>query len=206
MIVLVLLAHAQAADFSEIRFGLSSGLETVTNDPFVIRNGARLGFSVSPAPWVEVGLAGVWFPILGASGSADDPDWTPLTKQLLTENSVSPDISKLAFEIQGVLRIRALSYDYSAWTLSMGAFAGAAVVSTRDDPYALQVDASDPTFAATANQWHPGPVGGLYWDLGIRYVAFRLRLEWVGYTETINSTTLEMKNNALLGGEVFVWF
>lgn len=208
MILPLLLAAAplaHAADFSELRFGFSSGFETVTNDPFLNRTGVRLGTSIAPAPWVEFGPSFIFFPILG-NGGENDADWKPLAKQLLTENSVSPDISKMDWELQAVVRVRAVSYETGAWTFAIGALAGAAAVHTQDDPIALQVDPGDPAFSATANQVHFGPVAGLYWDALSGNFGLRFRAEKVGYIETIYSTTLEMKNNMVVGAEMLTWF
>lgn len=208
MILALLLAVApvaHAADFSELRLGFSSGFESVTNDPFLKRTGVRLGTSIAPAPWVEFGPSFIFFPILG-NGGENDPDWKTLSKQLLLESSVSPDISKIDWELQAVVRIRAVSYETGEWTFAIGALAGAAMVHTRDDPEALQVDQGDPAFSATANQVHFGPVEGLYWDALSGNFGLRFRAENVGYIETINSTTLEMKNNMVVGAEMLTWF
>lgn len=202
---LLALPTAFAEEAPRFRFGLSGGVETVTNDPFVRRLGARLGASISPAPWMEFGTSFIFFPIFGGD-PASSFDWKPAAKQLLVENSVSPDISLMDWEGQAVVRVRAISYKPGNLTMAFGVLGGAAMIHTVDNAQALQTDVSDPYFAATQKQVHVGPVGGLYWDALSGSVGLRVRVENVGYIETINSTTLEMKNNLLIGAEMLKWF
>ncbi len=199
---------AQAADGALVRFGLDAGVETSTNDPFVNHHAARLGASFSPVPWVEIGVAGVVFPgqLLGPNS-----DLSPLGHRFSGEgfaaqNRVSVDISRPDWQAEAVLRIRVLTYPTVAWTFSMGGLGGAALTHTVDDPDALQVNDDDPRFLATARQVHPGPVAGVYWDATSGHWGVRVRAEWAGYVETIDSNVLETKQYAMLGGEVLLWF
>ena len=58
---------------------------------------------------------------------------------------------------------------------------------------------------ASERQIHFGPVGGFFWDVRTDVVGIRVRYESFRYVETVNSTTLEMKYQALLGTEVMLW-
>ncbi len=207
MITLLLtISTARALDLSELRIGGSVGLEEVVNDPFLNRRGLRFGGSLAPVPWIEGGSSLIWFPVLGQEGNPNDPDWKPLVSQLLENSSVSPDISKITFSWQNVFRIRAIEADLDEnWSAGAGLEAGFHLTHTKDDAVALSVDADDPEYAATASEWHGGPLGGVFLQVGTERVRLRFRVERVQYIETVKSTTLEMKGNNVLGGEVMLW-
>ncbi len=197
-------AEAAPATNVSLRFGPSFGFEGVINDPFLNRNGVRIGFNVAPAPWVEVGTAIAHYPILGHGGESD-PDWKPLSKQLLLENSISPDISKLEWQWQTVARVHALRLLLGAsWHAGVGVIAGVTVVSTQDDLVALQRD--DEFAMATQNQLHVGPVVGVFWEARRDRLTLRVRYERDAFIETISSSTLELKQNGVLGAELMWWF
>lgn len=206
MIAALLLAGAaHAADFSDFQVGVSLGGESVLNDPFLNRGGPRLGVDIAPAPWIRVTTAFTWFPVLGQGGESD-PDWSRLSKQLLMESSVSPDISKIDWTWQTLLAARLYAYEAGDWTFGVGLHTGLGAIHSVDDATALQVDPSDPSFLASARQVHFGPVYGAYWEARVEHVGVRMRLEHLAYIETINGSTLEMKNNLVLGGECTTWF
>lgn len=47
------------ATSSRLRVGLDAGVEMSTSDPFLHHYAGRLGASIAPAPWVELGVAGI---------------------------------------------------------------------------------------------------------------------------------------------------
>ena len=110
-----------------------------------------------------------WSPDLG-----DSVDHKPLTTQLVEENNVSPDISKLSYygtltfafsPIYGKVAVgtRIINFDI------FGVF-GAGVARTADDLYALQAEDNDVRALASAEEFHPTTnLGG-----GLRIV-FRAR-------------------------------
>ncbi len=202
------LPTALVADPSHVHFNVSGGVESVFNDPFLHRYGARLTVAVAPRPWLEASFVGVYFPILGTSGSSVDPDWKVNFPawHALSQCDCTPDISLIDAELQGVMRIRALSYRTDAWTFAFGAFAGLTLVHTVDDFNALQVAETDPDYVSTAIQWHPGPVGGLFWDARSGQNGVRVRYEQIRYIEAINGGTLESKNTLSIGVEYMRWF
>lgn len=192
------------------RYEVGPEIGFVTNDPFLNRYviGATLDYHVTEifAAEIQFGYA----PILG-SGGENDPDWKALSKQLLLENSVSPDISKLDAMASGALAFSPIygkaSVGRKIIAFDMyGAF-GLGVVHTADDPEALQVDAGDPAFVGSDQEWHPTTVisGGARVAFG-ESIAARLEGKSMSYIETINSTTLEMKNNFILQGGVTFFF
>lgn len=177
----------------------------VANDPFLNRYivGAGLGYHLT-----EV------FAIEGNFDFAPDlaeGDWKPLTRQLVEENSVSPDISKLTLA-------GALTFQYSPIYGKVavvgnkiilfdlyGAF-GVGMAQTNDDLDALQGEEKEDALA-TATQWHPttNMGGGLRIIFG-ENIAARIEGRSVVYIETVNATTLEMKNNLVLQASAAFFF
>ena len=166
----------------------------VTNDPFINRYLIGVGFAYHVTEIFAVEASGTFSPDLG------EGDYKPVTEQIINENQVTPDISKIQF-------YASLNFQYSpiygkvAWFGSsiinfdiFGTF-GTGVVNTVDDLDALgQPD--NPVAQATQSQLHPT----LNFGGGLRVVfseAFAVRLEGRGlsYIEVLESTTLEMKNN-----------
>ncbi len=181
-------------------------LGSVVNDPFLNRYiiGASVGYHLTEVFSLEADLG--FSPDLG-----DDVDWKPLTHQLVDNNHVSPDISKLSYygnvtfgfsPIYGKVAVghRIVNFDI------FGNF-GLGVAKTADDLDALQADAGDQRALASAEQFHPTTnLGG-----GLRIIfnpnlALRLEGRSLVYIETVQSTTLEMKNNLLLQGTVTFFF
>jgi outer membrane beta-barrel protein len=184
----------QAKNFLKLgRFEASPFLGFVTNDPFIYRRLAGLSFAYHMTEIFALEL------MLGYSPDLGQADWKPLTRQLVDENKVSPDISKLtlfthaAFQfspIYGKIAIngrKIVNFDVFG-TFGMG------FTRTIDDLEALGDDSS--TAQATAIELHATTnIGG-----GARVIinqnwALRAEGRSLVYIETINSTTLEMKNN-----------
>lgn len=177
----------------------------VANDPFLRRYilGGTVAYHLTEVFALEADLG--WSPDLG-----DSVDHKPLTTQLVEENNVSPDISKLSYygtltfafsPIYGKVAVgtRIINFDI------FGVF-GAGVARTADDLYALQAEDNDVRALASAEEFHPTTnLGG-----GLRIVfnpnlALRLEGRSLVYIETVQSTTLEMKNNLIVQG-TFTFF
>ncbi|MBN1335247.1 MAG: outer membrane beta-barrel domain-containing protein [Deltaproteobacteria bacterium] len=187
------------------RFEVLPNVAFVTSDPFLNRYivGVGLGYHLTEIFETEVNLG--FSPILG------EADWKPLTKQLIENNHISPDLSPLTYfgnatflfsPIYGKVALtngRIVPFDI------FGAF-GMGVVRTSDDLEALQQEGEDPALA-TANQIHPTTNfgGGLRIVLGDS-MAVRIEGRSLVYIETVSSTTLEMKNNFILSGGVSFFF
>lgn len=186
------------------RFELSPHAAFVANDPFLNRYivGTGLGYH-----WTEIFATEVNFDFAPDFGSGD---WKPLTDQLVTENSVSPDISKLTLSTS-------LTFQYSPIYGKVavvgrniilfdvyGAF-GMGATRTKDDLEALQA-VGDERAQSTEFQTHPTTNfgGGLRIIFG-ENVAARIEGRSLVYIETVNATTLEMKNNLILQAS-FSWF
>lgn len=181
----------------------------VANDPFLNRYiiNAVYDYHVTEIFALEAQLA--YAPILG-DGGEDDPDWKPLSKQLLLENSVSPDISKLtahghvALAFSPIYGKAAVGHRIIAFDIYGGFGLGA--TQTTDDLVALQAE-NEPEAIATQSQWHPTTVISVGTRVAFNpTVAARIEGKSMSYIETVNSTTLEMKNNFILQGGVTFFF
>lgn len=179
------------------RWEVSPHVAFVTNDPFLNRYiiGTGIGYNLTEVFAVEAMLD--YSPDLGQA------DWKPLTKQLVEENSVSPDISKLtafgefAFVFSpiygkaAVLGRKVINFDV------YGKF-GAGITQTADDLTALDAE-GDPRAQSTQFQWHPTTnFGGGVRVIFNQNIAARVEGRSMMYIETVNATTLEMKSNFLL--------
>ena len=194
----------QRKNFMKIgRYEVAPSLGFVTNDPFINRYllGAGFGYHITEIFAVEA--TGFFSPDLG------EQDWKPITDQIINENQVTPDISKIQFfanvnfqysPIYGkvaVLGNNIVNFDI------FGVF-GTGIVNTKDDLVALGKE-DDPHAQATQVQMHPS----LNFGGGLRVIfseSFALRVEGrgVSFIETIEGTTLEMKNNfTMLAGASF---
>jgi outer membrane beta-barrel protein len=196
----------QKKDFLKLgRFEAMPNVGFVTNDPFLNRYiaGVRMGYHLTEIFAFEGELA--YAPDLG------DADWKGLTHQLVNQNHVSPDISKLtliangAFQFSPIYGKVALSGDNIIHFDIYGAF-GMGVTQTRDDLEALQAE-GDAEAITTEVQLHPTTnFGGGARVVFNHTVAVRIDGRSLVYIETVNSTTLEMKNNFILSGGVSFFF
>lgn len=196
--LLVGMALAEPGKLGQVAFSL--GAEYLTNDPFLVRAGGRVGVAWAPLPWLEGGAGFSVYP----SGAGPE-DWKPLATQLLSENSVSPDISRMTRQAQGTLRAHLLRADLDdRWRAGLGLAAGAHLVRTVDDLTAIQME-GEPSAEATAIERHVGPVLGGFAYVREDHLELRVRFERVAYVETVNTTIQENKVNLFLGAEVALW-
>lgn len=194
------------------RYEVGPSIGFVANDPFLNRYilGGVFDYHATEIFAIEAQVA--YAPILG-QGGCSDPDWKPLSCQLLEKNSVSPDISRLT--AHGALGLQfAPIYGKVAAGNSIVAFdiygtVGLGITATEDDLVALQADDEAPDGDAhrTQKQVHPTTVmgGGARVALS-ELVAVRLEVKSMTYIETVKSTTLEMKNNLIVQTNVSFFF
>ncbi len=195
----------QRKSFMKIgRFEAEPHVGFVTNDPFIRRwlFGANVAYHPTEVFGIEVNFT--FSPDLG------DLDKKAITTQIVDNNQVTPDISKIGWyaslnlqfsPIYGKLAVldrQVINVDV------FGAF-GAGVVSTTDDLEVLQ-KVGDPVAEATRQQIHPA----LNFGGGLRIIfpptiAVRFEARGLSYIEVLESTTLELKNNVtlLLGLSLF---
>ncbi len=202
-----LIKTIQRKNFSKMgRWEASPHIAFVANDPFLNRYivGTGINYNLTEIFAVEMNMD--FSPDLG------DTDWKPLTKQLIEENHVSPDISKLTYfgsatflfsPVYGKVAVvgkRIINFDIFA------AF-GMGVTRTSDDLEALDTEATDDRAVATQHQMHPTTnFGGGARIIFDENLAFRIEGRSLVYIEAVNATTLEMKNNLLIQGAVSIFF
>jgi outer membrane beta-barrel protein len=196
----------QKKNFLKIgRYEGSPFIGFVTNDPFVNRYlfGASLAYHVTEVLGVEV--SGFGSPDLG------EGDYKAVTRQIIENNQVTPDISKIQFAVSGAFQYSPIYGKIAVGSNKIIGFDifglfGTGVVNTRDDLEALD-KTEDPDALATQSQFHPSLVYGG----GLRVIfsqGFAARLEGRGlsFIEVIESDTLEMKNNFTLLASVSLFF
>jgi outer membrane beta-barrel protein len=188
----------QAKTFLKInRWEISPHVAFVSNDPFFNRYivGTGVGYNLTEIFAIEGMLD--FSPDLGTG------DWKPLTTQLVEENHVSPDISKLnlfgsaCFVFSPIYGKAAISGRKLINFDIYGKF-GMGATRTADDLEALQ-SVGDPRAEATQFQVHPTTnFGGGARIIFNENLAMRVEGRSMVYIETVNATTLEMKNNFIL--------
>lgn len=200
----------QKKNFMKIgRFEAGPGIGFVANDPFLNRYIVHGVFDYHVTEIFALEFQVGYAPILG-SGGENDPDWKQLSKQLLLENSVSPDISKL--DAHGSFGL-AFSPIYGKAAVGRNIIAfdiyghfGLGFVHTNDDLLALQAE-GEQSAIDTQDEWHPTTVIGVGTRVAFTpSVAARVEGKSMSYIETVNSTTLEMKNNFIFEGSVSFFF
>ncbi len=196
----------QRKNFMKIgRFEASPTVGFVTNDPFIKRYllGASVSYHLTEVFAIEG--VGIWSPDFG------DQDRKIITDQLINENKVSPDISKIEgfgnfnfvfSPIYGKIAVsdrKIINFDV------FGSF-GTGVVKTNDDLEALNAE-DDEAALATEHQTHVTTnFGGGFRVIFSKNFAARLEGRSMVYVETIGSETLEMKNNFMLFGSASFFF
>jgi outer membrane beta-barrel protein len=179
----------QRKNFMKIgRYEGGAGVGFVTNDPFINRYLLAPHFAYHVTEIFAVEVAGAWSPDFGTG------DWKPITEQIIVNNVVTPDISKIEFYANGNFQFspiygkvavgdRIVNFDI------FGVF-GTGIVNTRDDLEALG-NADEEIAIVSASQFHPT----LNYGGGVRVIlseSFAVRAEGRGlsYIEVIESTTL----------------
>lgn len=177
-------AHAGSA------LGLS--VAQVVNDPFIARRFVQAHGTLALAPRISTELA------VGVAPRSDTGDWTALSHQMVEENGVAPDLSRIMQSLTLVARIDPVALESGRGRTRMGMTVGAGAVRTVDDLEALQ-RVGDDRAESTQVQVHPagvvGIVGEHWWGRhGIRVDATSVR-----FIEVVSADVLEMKDNHLLG-------
>lgn len=187
------------------RFEGNVHLAYLANDPFLKRYiaGGSFGYNLSEIFSLEASVD--FSPDLGQS------DWKALTHQLVEENGVSPDISKItlfgsaSFIFSPIYGKAAITGKNIINFDMFGAF-GMGAARTADDCEALG-RCTDEAVKATQFQVHPTTnFGGGVRVIFNQNIAFRLEGRSVVYIETIESTVLEMKQNFILQGGMSFFF
>lgn len=191
------------------RYEVGPSLGFVANDPFLNRYilGGVFDYHATEIFAIEAQIG--YAPILG-QGGCEDPDWKALSCQLLTENSVSPDISRLT--AHGNLGLQyAPIYGKAAVGHKIIAFdiygtLGLGITATEDDLVALQAEGEEDAIR-TQSELHPTTTiaGGARVAFS-ELLAVRAEVKSMTYIETVKSTTLEMKNNLIVQANLSFFF
>jgi len=187
------------------RWQISPHVGFVTNDPFVNRYLIGAGITYNATEILGIEVTGTFSPDLGTG------DYKPVTKQLVKDNQVSPDISRIMWFAQANLVFSPIYGKVAVGGKSIvnydifGVF-GTGITQTRDDLDALQRP-DDPVAQATATQIHPTSNfgGGIRGEFG-QNLSVSLEGRSMIYIETVASTTLELKNSFMLLGAVSFYF
>lgn len=184
---------------SRTELGVGGGF--VTNDPFINRYIVRLDATYHFTEITAFQVEGGFSPNLG------EGDWKPITKQIITNNRVTPDISKLQFygnatvqfsPIYGKVAVpgnKIINFDI------YGLF-GTGIAQSADDLTALQCVGEQPC-EDTKNEVHPTlNFGGGVRVLVSKNLAFRVEGRGLSYIEVLEGVNLEMKNNIILQASV----
>jgi outer membrane beta-barrel protein len=196
----------QRKNFLKIGRGeLGGHIGFVTNDPFINRYLFGADFSYHVTEVFSLGIDGTFSPDFGQG------DWKSITDQLVNNNKVSPDISKVIWNVNattnfspiyGKLAVvggRIIVFDI------YGIF-GFGVVGTLDDEDAIQCNGPTDPCQTTLNQVHPTTTAGGGFRVAFsKKVAARIEGRTLSWVETLNGTSLEMKNYFILqaGGTYF---
>lgn len=187
------------------RFEGTPHIGFVTNDPFVNRYLVGLGIAYHVTEIFAIEASGTYSPDFGKA------DRKAITNQIIDQNGVTPDISKIQFYFDGNFQFSpiygkiAVGADKIIVFDLFGVF-GTGLVNTKDDLEALQ-KTGDQAAIDTESQFHPtlNYGGGVRVSFG-ESLAFRLEGRGLSYIEVLESTTLEMKNNFTLLAAVSLFF
>ena len=194
-----------------LAFALSLGPTMSASDPTLQYYGLRGGLTVQVAPPFEVGLdVTVWPKATDASGELALPVPFDYESSIfgcppMTEGCVYGDLSVVDGEAEFTLRYFPVSAVMGRWRGRAGVDAGFGALHSVDD-YGLQLGAPDPVFEATRRQWHPTTPLGFVVEVHHGALGLRFRGDSVGYIETVNSGTLEMKHMFSMGLELAFWW
>jgi len=168
------------------------GAGGVTNDPFVRVPFVAIGYESRPEERVSIGADLHYSPIAGESS------WKPITKQLIEENHVSPDISNINYAGRLALTVFPVQHREPSFMTKVGFSTSLGLVSTSESLEALDAEAGNERAIVTQHQRHPcfgfAITAEVWRDNGF---GIRMRRDRMVHIETVNATQLEMKNNAM---------
>ena len=179
--------------------GLGGGL--VTNDPFINRYIVRLDATYHFTEIASFQIEGGFSPNLG------EADWKPITQQIIRNNKVTPDISKIQFYGDFTLQFAPIYGKVAApgnkiINFDIYGLFGTGIVQTADDLVALGKE-QDPVAQRTEAQIHPSlNFGGGARVIFGKNLALRVEGRGISFIEILDGTSLEMKNNVILQASV----
>lgn len=178
MIALVALAHA-----GSLPVAIEAGVSHDVNLPFerIWGLGVDAHVGVPAVPWLGAGVTLTVHPI-GGQGGESDPAWSPLSKQLLMNNSVIPSISSPRMRLAGFVRATPFRTTLGRDGMATGVRAGLGAVWTDDDLVALQME-GEPAAMAVERQMHLAPQLGWFGEAWRGHVGVAAHVDVLRYTE-----------------------
>lgn len=196
MLHLMLLTSSWAAE--PVSVGLSAGLEYNASDPWVRTVGGRLSAHVRPVPWIGGAVVTGFAPNFGTAG------WTSLTKEIVNENNVSPDISTIQTQGRLMAEVVPVRSRVGRVEANLVFGLGGGVVHTRDDVEALQAQ-GDPVAEAVASQIHPVWAWGVATEIRRDRFGGRVRVDQLRYREQIEDHPPMSMRPLWVGLDLCVW-
>jgi hypothetical protein len=182
---------ASSPSFAGATHVVSVGAGGVTNDPFVRVPFVAIGYESRPEERVSIGANLHYSPSLG------DTNWKPITKQLIEENHVSPDISNINYAGRLALTVFPVQHREPTFMTKVGFATSVGMVHTSESFESLD-SYEGPRAVSTSKQFHPclgfAITAEVWRDNGF---GIRMRRDRMVHIETVNATQLEMKSNAM---------
>jgi outer membrane beta-barrel protein len=180
-------------------------LGIITNDPFIRRIlfGMNVGYHITEIFQLE--LQGSFSP------DFNEGDWKAVTRQILSDNQVSPEISRMMGHATvnfnfSPLYGKVATLGRNSIIFDIYLTAGAGVAFTEDDIELIQ-KVGDPLAEATKSQVHPTiSFGGGLRVAFTKTFGLRFEVRSISYINALESTQLELKNNLtmMLGASIFL--
>jgi len=180
----------------------------VVNDPFLRRIIFGADITYYPTEVLGVELSGGFSPNLG------EADWKGITKQIVEENKLSPELSRLMgwttlSAVFSPIHGKVAVVGKSVIIFDIYGTFGAGLAFTHDDEQALSPDGGGlgPAAQATLKEFHPTiSFGGGFRAAFNETVALRFEVRSLSYIEVIEATNLQLKNNVMLKAGVSFFF
>lgn len=186
MIALVALAQAGSLPLA-FEAGISHDVNLPYEQVWGLAVDAHAGLPT--LPWLAAG-ASVTFHARPGTGGEDDPGWSPLAKQLLLNNSVSPAISPPTSRAAAFVRAAPFRSTLGKDGMATGVRAGIGFVRTHDDLVALQQE-GDAAAISTQKQVHLAPQLGWFGEAWRGHLGLAAHVDVLRYTEDFGGTPAE---------------
>jgi len=190
--IAVLLASAQ------IQVATLAGIELVANDPFVSRRGPTLAVEIRPVPYLGFSVMGGVYPNFGQL------DWTPLMTEILEENQIAPDISRIMSRQRAAAHWFPVNTELGELVSSVGLFVGGGLMHTRDDLEVLHEEETR-RFVDSEKQAHGSFSWGLTAEVRRKSIGMRVRFEESRYQELVGRNKTEKKVPVWFGADLVIW-
>lgn len=189
-------AKPETTESTRPRTVFEVGAASVVNDPFQRVYGPQLGLGMEWTPWLRTEAAVGWYPDLGVT------NYKPLTRQIIEDNNVSPDLSPILS--RGVARATLVPFKVDAPGLkgSIGAEIGIGAVLTNDNLDIIGQE-NDAEALATETEFHAATSFGMVGELRGANHGVVLRLERTSYVETVSG--IEERKNPTWVNVMWTW-